>query len=398
MKNFNLTKVAIIIASCVLSFNACTSKESSNKDEWPVVATKSGELTVADLSLFGAEKVIPLSFLAEELQIVKLDDSDAALVKNSGVFLSENYILVRSDGQAKLPFKLFDKKTGKFITNIGDFGQGPNEYRNIYDAQLDEANNRVYLLPWQTKQILVYDLTGAYLPPIPICFDAPKGNFHVDTKAGTVIVSVLPFPNAQAVVWQQTLTGELIDSIAPGALKVPLDFSNEVGKYVIGGDYHFNVFTFVPRADSIYRYDVKNKKITAVFTLDYNVKSQTMHMYSELPDYFTGFLAEPKQVAERTQVSDNHRFYIIDKKTLRGTYYSLENDYLGGLKTGWLMGPLSDGYFAQNYDPGDLLDALTKVLETNESLTDEARAKITELRDSIDPDDNNYILYAKLKK
>ena len=91
------------------------------------------------------------------------------------------------------PYKLFDR-TVKFITNIGSYGQGPNEYQNTYAEQLDEANNRIYILPWQSSKILVFDLKGNALDPIPLCLRVPKGKFRVNTAKSEVTVKVLPFP------------------------------------------------------------------------------------------------------------------------------------------------------------------------------------------------------------
>jgi hypothetical protein len=110
-----------------------------------------------------------------------------------------------------------------------------------------------------------------------------------------------------------------------------------------------------------------------------------------------GYLAEPRQISPTTTVTQNQRFYIIDKQTLKGTFFSLENDYLGGLKTEWPVYQFNNGYFAQNYDPGELLDELTKLLETNKNLTKENKAEITKLKNSIGDNDNDYILYAKVK-
>lgn len=56
---------------------------------------------------------------------------------------------------------------GIFLTNIGAIGQGPGEYQMVYDVKLDEANNRIYILPWNASQLLVYDLQGNVLDPIP---------------------------------------------------------------------------------------------------------------------------------------------------------------------------------------------------------------------------------------
>ena len=71
---------------------------------------------------------IPLSFFTEKLEIVKLDSRDEALVGQTGVTISDNYILVH--GRRPNLFKLFDRK-GNFLTNIGAIGQGPGEYQMV---------------------------------------------------------------------------------------------------------------------------------------------------------------------------------------------------------------------------------------------------------------------------
>lgn len=94
------------------------------------------EVISCDLTKLKDTVDLPLSLFAEELQLVKLDNRDEALVGGGATFVSERYILVRNNRNN--PFKLFDK-SGKFITAIGAFGQGPNEYQNVYDEWLGRA-------------------------------------------------------------------------------------------------------------------------------------------------------------------------------------------------------------------------------------------------------------------
>jgi hypothetical protein len=395
MKRGNLkTIVSLCLAFTVIfSVYSQTSNPLTNSKQ---VAKKSNELTVCDRTLLKETVTIPLSLLTEELQILKLDDTDAALVKETPVEISDNYLLVKGSGA--IPFKLFDKKTGKFLTNIGSFGQGPGEYRNVYDQQLDEKNNRIYLLPWQSKSILVYDLQGKALTSIPLIADAPKGKFKVDTKSSTVIVSILPFTGVNAVVWTQTTDGKLVNSIVPGHLAVAPDFSNEVEAYKTGNEYGFNIFTFAPRADSVYHYNSSQNKLIPVFTLDFKNMEQTIHSYSELPDYYLGQLAEPKQIAENLTTTQNNRFYIVDKKTLKGSFFKLENDFLGNIEIEWPSYTFSGEYYVRNVDPMNLRDELEKTLQSAKKLSPEIQARLKKLKDSITDNDNNYILYAKLKK
>ncbi len=360
------------------------------------VADKKGELIVCDLSKLKETLHLPLSAFAEELRIVKLDGADNALVKETSVEISDNYLLVK--GSQQIPYKLFERKTGKFLTNIGAFGQGPGEYQNIYDQQLDEENDRIYLLPWSAKQILVYDLKGNRQESIPLCSGAPKGNFRVDTKAGTVILSALPFEGQKAVVWQQTTKGELLKQIAPGHLSVKPDFSNEMGVYKTGKDYGFNIFTFEPRRDSAYHYDVQKNKLIPVFTMNFKSGEIPIHSYIELDNYFMGDFAEPKKENDYITTTQNHLFYVVEKKTLKSSFFTLENDYLGGMEIKWPVFSFSGGYYVRNVDPGVLKDELEKALKENTKMTPEMKAKVTKLKDSITENDNNYILYAKLKR
>jgi hypothetical protein len=89
---------------------------------------------------------------------------------------------------------------------------------------------------------------------------------------------------------------------------------------------------------------------------------------------------------------------IVDKKTLKGAFFKLENDFLGNIEIEWPIYSFNNGYFIRNYDPGDLFDALEKLLQSGKKLSPEMRDKLTKLKDSITDNDNNYILYAKLKE
>lgn len=115
-------------------------------------------VVVCDLNKIRDTIDLPLSELtAEKLRIVKLETRPEAFFKPSKTFVSENYIGVV--GYEPASFKLFDGN-GKFLNDIGTQGRGPNEYRNIYWAQIDEGSGRVFILPWQSDRILVFGLDG----------------------------------------------------------------------------------------------------------------------------------------------------------------------------------------------------------------------------------------------
>ena len=389
------TKMAIsLCVVCGLFIISCK-KDNRKLSELVTVAEKKGDLITCKISLLNATVVLPLSMFVEELQMLKLDNADEALVMETSAEIGDNFILIK--GQNQIPYKLFDKKSGKYLGNIGSYGQGPGEYLNVYDQQLDDKNDRVYLLPWQSKYILSYNLKGDYLGQIPLCFEMPKGKFKIDTKAGTLIASTLPFPEAKAVIWQQTLEGELLKSIAPGHLSVWMDFSNEIVAYKSGKNYSFNILSIATRNDSVYHYDVENNNLIPVFTVDFKTDQIPIHSYNETKRYFMGQFSEPKHLTATTAISHNNRSYFVDKQTLKGSFFTLENDYLGGLVIDWPTSKFSSDYYVFNVEPSHLLHLIEEALKKNDNMAPDKRSKLTKLKESIDENENNYIFYSKIK-
>ncbi|MDR0995091.1 MAG: 6-bladed beta-propeller [Tannerella sp.] len=392
----NMLKLVLLLGFVLAGLLPLTVTAQNSLDKAKVVAQKSGNLTVCKLnSLEGGELTISLSAITGELQILKLDPASAALVKNSATVISEHYVLVSAEsGQ---PCKLFSRKDGRFIGNVGAIGQGPGEYRLIYDQQIDEAAGHIYLLPWQSKNLLVYDLKGKFQRAIPLCYPSPKGRFWADSKTGKLIVSVLPFTGAKALVWQQTFGGKLLKSVAPGSLSITPDFSNELSAFPSAEGYDFTVFTFAPRKDTLYRYNTERNVLIPLFTLDFGDRTPSIHGYAEYGNYYMGDISEPKKLNAKETTTQNTRFYLVDKRTCRGGFFHLVNDYLGNMAVPYPTYSFRNGYFVQNMDPGDLADALDKALATGK-LSQAQREKLTRLKDGISENDNNYILYAPIKR
>lgn len=344
---------------------------------------------------------LPLSSFAEDIEIIKLDGRDTALVTQCGVTVSDNYILIHS-GYPPTAFKLFDRK-GNYLTNIGAVGQGPGEYRFVYDAQIDEKNNRVYLMPWQSDKLLVYDLQGNMLEPVPLGIRCPKAKFRVDPDKGTVTIAALPFPDTPSIIWTQDLNGKHINELAPGHLALPRTFNNEVMcSYNLPGVFDFYLLCTDPtRADTLYRYDIDKNRLLPMFTFNHTATDPIpWHGYNEWPDYFTGNFSGPPVVeyVENGTISTpgETSHYIIDKKTGKGAYFKIYDDYFGNQEIGWASSIFGNGYFIRNLEPGNLLNDIENLLKKDD-LPDDMRKKLTDLQNSIDDNDNNYLLIAKMK-
>lgn len=387
----------LIGLSCLATvYVSCGKSMSKTLDDCPVVGSivQVGEDKVVscDQKLLRDTIVVPLSMLAEELEIVRLDNREEALVGQAGVKVTDNYILVQNEKQR--PFKLFDRK-GNFLNTIGSYGQGPSEYQNVYDFQLDEKNNRIYILPWQSSNLLVYDLQGNAFPSIPLCLRVPKGKFVVDAADSTIAVILLPFQGLPAVAWTQDFQGNRKSYIEPGHLTVPQDYSNEVISGHNTPEFDVNILSIMPtRVDSLYHYDYKNNRLRPCFTLQFVQDPIPWHGYAELPWHFVGDASLPVEVAPGMFESSAPTHYIIDKQTVKGSYCRFINDYLGDVD---MWPAFSNGYYLSNLDPGNLRDMLENSQKSGK-LTEEAKKKQLDILSSIKENDNNYVMIARLKK
>lgn len=389
---------AILVLATIITSCGEIAKTKS-LDNCPVVGKMvqvgDDQVLVCEQNLLTEQIRVPLSYLTEELQIIKLENRDEALVGENAIVMSDNYFLIWN--QQQNPFKLFDKN-GKYITAIGAFGQGPGEYQNIYDAQIDEKNDRIYLLPWQSNMLLVYDLKGNSLPPIPLCLRTPKAKFKVDASDSTIAVVVLPFKGIPAVAWTQDFQGNRKSFIEPRHLEAPIDFSNEVTSNQNISAFDVNILCIMPtRVDSMYHYDYKNNRLRPVFTLNFSEDPIPWHGYLELPNHFIGDASIPDEISQGTFVSSARTNYIIDKKTHKGAFFILVNDFLGDAEIEGATYVFNNGHYVRNLDPGNLKDMLEETLQ-KEELSEKREKQLTELKNSIQQNDNNYVIYAKLKK
>jgi len=365
------------------------------------------KVTVCDINLLKDTIVLPLSYFTEELHIVKLDNKVEAFVSETGVTIGEKYILVTMGGISKVPYKLFDK-SGKFITNIGNFGKGPNEYNYACNIpQLDEINNCIYLLPLLSSQIFVYDMIGNYLDPIGLSYRCTRARMHVDLADSSVTIITVPLEkgrySAPCFAWSQTVSGEMIHCLSP-------DFLSIENHHVLGGwsdvysnrnvkelDFFINN-SYKPRNDTLYHYDIKNNQIIPKFSVDFGKRQIPIHSYFELPYHYMGDICEKKEAEDLPggYIALCSKNFIVDKTNLKGSYFKLVNDFLGNIEIDWPCRRFTNGYYSVNYEPVNLLELLENSL-TNNTMIPEMREKLTDLKNSIKETDNNYILYAKLK-
>ena len=105
--------------------------------------TRNDKIRLVSIDLFsGEQKEIKLEDIADSVSFVRLETNDSCLIKEGlNLYVTDAYILKIN------PFVgayLFERKTGKFLREIGRYGQGPDEYLAIPFNSFDESDNVLY--------------------------------------------------------------------------------------------------------------------------------------------------------------------------------------------------------------------------------------------------------------
>jgi hypothetical protein len=313
---------------------------------------------------------LPLSSLVESCEMVKLQTSDDALFDYARhTLISDKYICIKSYGN--FPVKLFDRN-GQFIRNIGAIGRGPGEYSSLGGMQFDQDGNHLYLIPEiNARKILVYDVEGNHLKDIPLVFTQRKFKAFLSPDSIITILS-MPIKNDSAVCFQQTFDGKLIQKVPPPSYLISRDYNGEVFTSNSPNAYAF----YNTVSDTLYHYNTVKNIVEPKFALSYGEGKKAHGIYSELPGFYYCFNI------------------LVDKKTLDAKYFDIKNDFFGGINA---LPQFSRGYFINDVTAIYLKQQLDKAI-TNKKLTDQMRQKLTDLNNSLSPDDNNVIFFGKLKQ
>ena len=163
------------------------------------ISSDSEELLSFDVStLKDKEYEINLSDLMESVEIIQLDNStEEAFGRTWDVEISDNYIATGNVGEN---VKLYHRKSGKYIGDVGKRGQGPGEYTNIWDITINEEDKRIYLWPNMRDYIYSYDMNGKFIEEETILLPegyGTRGTMFPDRKTNELVVFGTPYGYSQ---------------------------------------------------------------------------------------------------------------------------------------------------------------------------------------------------------
>ena len=233
----------------------------------------------------------------------------------------------------------------------------------------------------------------------------PKGQFSVDSKAGTVTVAALPFRDlVPMIAWQQDMQGNVLWEIPSGHLTLTPDFSNEIeSNGNVEGAFDLSLITWSGGSDSLYV--INEGRLDPVYTIDFNTKEvesedynlnvnedAPIHSYIMLPDRFITSVSYPVQT-EWGFSTGKPEYVITDRRTGESVRTTFFNDYLAR-ETDYAS--FTGGYWYTVTDPETFAEDAEKALKEG-NLSDENKARIQEILKDLTPESNNIVILAPLK-
>ena len=372
-----LTVVSLFLYAC-----------SSSVQNVTTVKLDDAQIVVLDEAKVTEKKTVKLSELVEDFQIIRFENKDEAFFKAFWMYFSDNYICIRQDGN---PIKLFDK-SGRYLGNVGNIGQGPGEYNHIYDILLDEKGQSIYVTPIVGDNVLHYDLTGKYIDKLRFGEKINKGRMFLSSDASILSLVHLCFRDAgdkftganvqlQNPDSVQYVYVEEIASNMKNQEGIRVGFNDEIWSYRNSADFPF----MMTHTDTLYHYNSQTNKIQAAFTMsmDPDKKGDSFFIFNEWPHHY--FV---------TIVGEGGRNILVSKERPVGYEVEFVNDFMGNLE---FYPQTQDGYFYQNWEPAELRDALEEALASG-NCPDDQKEKLKAFMQTLHDNDNNLLFLGKLKQ
>lgn len=372
-----LTVVSLFLYAC-----------SSSVQNVTTVKLDDAQIVVLDEAKVTEKKTVKLSDLVEDFQIIRFENKDEAFFKAFWMYFSDNYICIRQSGN---PIKLFDK-SGRYLGNVGNIGQGPGEYNHIYDILLDEKGQSIYVTPIVSDNVLHYDLTGKYIDKLRFGEKINKGRMFLSSDASILSLVHLCFRDAgdkftganvqlQNPDSVQYVYVEEIASNMKNQEGIRVGFSDEIWSYRNSADFPF----MMTHTDTLYHYNSQTNKIQAAFTMsmDPDKKGDSFFIFNEWPHHY--FV---------TIVGEGGRNILVSKERPVGYEVEFVNDFMGNLE---FYPQTQDGYFYQNWEPAELREALEETLASG-NCPDDQKEKLKAFMQTLHDNDNNLLFLGKLKQ
>ncbi len=354
---------------------------------------------VIDLQNPDETRDIYLSELLDDIRIVKLETRDEILLGQYTNYLVGERYIIAIDNDKILQFS----NNGVFLRTLAKAGNGPEEFLRAEAFALDDKNDILYMNHrGDSHNILAFDLkTGERIKRIPTGVDNLISQIIV---SGDSMLTVIPRMNNDYNLYNLTISGKLVDGIAPPDIKG------------IGLQTSINLVTdelyYMPKEyDTLYKVIRTSLKpycffhIEDRFTYENNEIGNFVYLSANAP----GFIIADKAHANIKMNEDGETFsmngdkqtrYFINKRDFSVTEISdFKNDFLGfeeDLEQWDNYLSITDNLGFVCYSSFELKQKIAKALESKK-LESTVKQRILNLNQEIQENDNPVILTGKLK-
>lgn len=384
MKNVSAILRGIIITSLIIACQSIPEDHSLTYD-----VSKGDTLYICDAALINKDVVqTKLSDWITDFKIVRFEDSDSALIKGWRNYVSENYIGVSDESMA--PFKLFNHE-GKFLGCIGRIGQGPGEYTDVYEAALNEVNDRICLVSG-SGYLQEYDFNGNFIRPLGL-FGLNKAGIHYE-KDGSLTATHLVFSGMDKFQYLRIGKDGNVTPI-PSIKSMEVACRDHNGSFIgynneLWSCNNMPYLTYqISAFDTLYAFKSDTHETFPHFTLKNHLN--VFCLYNETPFCFLVYIFPSDDWSPVTNT------IMVDKQQKKSCYLNVTNDLAGNLPVQRLAISINNGWYYEMYEPYELLDLIDERL-SDSKCSDEDRKVLEKLKNSIDEDGNNIMFMGKLKE
>lgn len=354
-----------------------------------------------------------LSELVGEPEFIVLDsDTAVAYTPFATVNVSDTYISIFSIA-SRTPLKLFDRSTGKYLKTYGGIGRGPGEFLQISSVQIDEAGGKIWMMTYpDINKLHVYDIATGKMEDVPLAYSTDDGSwldysFRVDGRDRNITVAVKPEDNGcPALAWCQDYEGEVLWEI-PRTYSFPEDNRAMMDTdRNVQGMLDVSYRSTNTMQDTVWLYG--GGEAHPLLTVSFGQMEQseaagyTDGNYIYSTTVLPGHIVMSVRKQGKSVMNEGVRHVsteplpgvIMDRRTGDVHLGGVVNDLMDGERVG--IGDFVDGYAVCQYDAASFMEAGRTALESG-SLSDAARARISEILSVLSEEDNDVLMVAPLK-
>ena len=354
-----------------------------------------------------------LSDVVGQVEYIPLETKNNCIVGNINYFdVSENYIAVYVYQTEEI---FLFRRTGRFVTKIGRYGQGGTEYIELRGIFINELKKCVYVQ--DSRKLLMYDLSGKHLNTFSYNERISWIYAHYNNQFISGNISIRTNEDYFVYgIWDSNM--KLLKQAVKG---VPVELrgnrSSHVGIpiscYIYQGFPHLKESVL---NDTIYLLN-KNNEFIPKYIINCGRYGATLEMKGDAENFSKNqnngriiggmcFFETPNFLLASYQYIDKWIPCYFDKKANKLLYFNsdegIPDDYTGGIDFVFVSSFINAKQ--KNNELYSFLNAydLLKIYDKQKKLTPKGPAasvqKVQSLLKNLDPEDNPVLIIAKIKE